>query len=400
MRKKIIIIIGILIAVLGIGYGVFNNSNFETVTTVKGENVSLKPTINANPSGGEKIDLLSGDIKNFAKLEEDFFYYYWSDYYDSESKNQIDRFAPERVKISWTSEEGAKQYTLKVATNKNMKDAKGYVTFDNSVELKNLLVNTRYYYQIVAKYDAKTVKSRIFNFVTTDTVRTVEIDGVANTRDIGGYETTDGKRVKQGMVYRGAGIAKVEVGGKVLSEITEQGKHDALYDLGIKTDLDLRGSAEAGGIMQSPLGENVNYVLINAPYYVDDTRGINAKNEEYRNGLLKELKTFVNKDNYPIYVHCSVGRDRTGTCIFLVESLLGMKEKDVKRDYYLSFFSEIGSNGILTDLDKAFTGLYDYIETGYGNGNLKKGAENFMLELGLTQDEINAIRTNLLEEAK
>ncbi len=400
MRKKIIIIVVILIAVLGIGYGVFINSNFETVTTVKGENVSLKPTINANPSGGEKIDLLSGDIKNFAKLEEDFFYYYWSDYYDSESKNQIDRFAPERVKISWTSEEGAKQYTLKVATNKNMKDAKGYVTFDNSVELKNLLVNTRYYYQIVAKYDAKTVKSRIFNFVTTDTVRTVEIDGVANTRDIGGYETTDGKRVKQGMVYRGAGIAKVEVGGKVLSEITEQGKHDALYDLGIKTDLDLRGSAEAGGIMQSPLGENVNYVLINAPYYVDDTRGINAKNEEYRNGLLKELKTFVNKDNYPIYVHCSVGRDRTGTCIFLVESLLGMKEKDVKRDYYLSFFSEIGSNGILTDLDKAFTGLYDYIETGYGNGNLKKGAENFMLELGLTQDEINAIRTNLLEEAK
>lgn len=404
MRKKIAVVAGILVAVLGIGYGVLTNANIETTVTVKGESMSLVPTISANPSGGKTVNLLSGDIFNYlnSKIEsEDSFYenYYW-DYYNSEATSQPNRFAPERVKISWKSEEGAKQYVLKVATNKDLKDAKSYVTFDKEVELKNLYANTTYYYQVVAKFEGKTVKSKIFNFKTAKMTRTVEIDGVSNTRDIGGYDTVDGKVVKQGMIYRGAGIARVEVEGKVLSEITEQGMYDALYDLGIKTDLDLRGTSEAGGITVSPLGEGVNYVLANAPYYVNDDRGINAKNEDFRKGLLKELKTFANKDNYPIYVHCSMGRDRTGTCLFLIESLLGMKENDMRFDYYLSLFSEIGAKGSLTDLDNAFKVLYIYIESVYGNGDVKKGAEAFMLELGLTQDEINSIRNIMLEEVK
>lgn len=399
MRKKIVCIFGIVVVVIALGVGIITNANMETVVTVKGENISLKQTISSEPSGGEKINLLSGDILKYASYENNYYEHFMEEF---ENGIDQDRFAPERVKISWESEEGAKQYTLKIATNKEMKNAKGYVTFENSVELKNLYANTRYYYQIVAKYDAKTVKSKIFNFVTANMTRTVEIDGVSNTRDIGGYKTTDGKyQVKQGMVYRGGGINPVTINNKVVSAITEQGLKDAVNDLGIKTELDLRGSVEAGGLEKSPLGDGVNYLLINAPYYIDTNHGINATSGGYREGLLTELQTFANKDNYPVYVHCSLGRDRTGTLIFLLEALAGMSREDIECDYYASFFSYVGTaDGGMTNVRRAFNNLYSYIEDGYGAGNLKEGAEKFVLELGLTQDEINSIRENLLEEVK
>ncbi|MBR5632533.1 MAG: tyrosine-protein phosphatase, partial [Clostridia bacterium] len=51
-----------------------------------------------------------------------------------------------------------------------------------------------------------------------------------------------------------------------------------------------------------------------------------------------------NPDNYPIYLHCSLGRDRAGTLAYLISALVGVELIDLQRDYETSFFSVTGTS--------------------------------------------------------
>lgn len=42
------------------------------------------------------------------------------------------------------------------------------------------------------------------------------------------------------------------------------------------------------------------------------------------------------QENWPVLVHCTQGKDRTGLVVLLVLGLLGVSAEDVKRDYMLS----------------------------------------------------------------
>ncbi len=128
-------------------------------------------------------------------------------------------------------------------------------------------------------------------------------------------------------------------------------------------------------------------------------------NSKYKEALATEFRTFANPDNYPIYLHCSLGRDRAGTLAFLISALLGVGESDLYRDYEMSFFSVNGwadasqGAGKFDDLSPgAFTTLYTYMLE-YGKGTLAENTELFMENyLGLTQMEIDTIRDVMLEE--
>ena len=334
-----------------------------------------QPTIEAYA----EATLLSGNVYEFSlyyqKLKS-------AEYYDG-----TDQFAPTPAKISWTAEEGAQYYTVKLSQNADLSDAMHFVTFDRTLTLKDLYMGTDYYYQIVAHYAGKTVISRIFSFQTAYLPRTVFVEGISNTRDIGGYYTQDHThRIRQGLVYRGGETEYV----------TEQGRYDFLYTYGIRTDLDLRG------LSKSPFGDAVNFVSVSAPYYMGSSTGILAA--DYRDALITEIKTFANPANYPIYVHCALGRDRTGTICFLINALCGVGEMDLYREYELSFLSERGSYGSTPQAHVAgsFTSLFNYINTypvADEGATLAERTEAFMKEqLGITQEEIDSIRSILLEE--
>lgn len=339
----------------------------------------MLPTIFASPENGQKISLLSGNIYEFASNYEK---YKANQYYDGSNQ-----FAPNPVIISWISEEGAQHFTVKLSQRADLTDAVSYVTFDNQLVLSDLFMGTHYYYQITAHFENRTVKSKIFDFETEYVTRTVNIEGLSNTRDIGGYYTEDGKyRIRQGLVYRGGETEPV----------TEQGRISFLQTFGIVTDLDLRGVAT------SPFGDAVNHVSVSAPYYVS---GNGIINPSYKQALITEIKTFANPDNYPIYVHCSLGRDRTGTLCFLISALCGVGEKELYLDYEISWFSERGCHGGFSPqsmVGGSFTELYDYINT-YPTETeaptLADRTEAFLKnELGITQEEIDTIRSILLEE--
>lgn len=359
------------------------------------------PTITATPSKDVDVNLLEGGILEYASNYEKSksANYLPADYptgygVSDNLKKRPDDYSPKALTLSWESEEGAQYYTVKLATKEDLSDAASYVTLDTSLEIPDLYVGTMYYYQIIAKFADKAVKSQIFSFKTANLIRTIYIEGVSNTRDAGGYYTVDGKRIRQGMVYRG---------GK-LEDITAAGKEKALKVYGFKTDLDLRAETTV-----SPLGASLNFVNVSGPYYVGDT-GVNSNKDSsngpwkgtYREALLKEIQTFAKPENYPIYVHCSLGRDRTGTLIFLINALCGVGEMDLYMDYEASFFSTVGCLDAQlpqTLVEGAFTTLYNHIKN-YSNGTLAQNTERFMLDLGVTQAEIDSIRSIMIEEVE
>lgn len=376
----------IVFAVMGIGCLTALATSSDTIAAVINHITHYHAAIVTSPANGEEVSLLQGAVYDVAS---DYDYTqcmtkpYWGE----------DHYAPAPLKISWECREEADYYTLILSTKKDLTDAESFVTYDTFAEVEDLYAGTDYYYQVVASYANKTIKSKISSFQTAALPRTIYIDGATNTRDLGGYVTEDGKkRVRQGMVYRGGN----------LDHITEAGVQKALYTYGIKTELDLRHTFE---ISENLLEKNgVNHINVGengAPSYVHPYNSItDPKNKEI---LAKEVRTFVDKDNYPIYVHCAIGRDRTGTICFLINALCGVTKKDLYLDYELSAMSTIGTDGEnMPDalLANYFTPMYEFIDGLEGESYADKTATFLKTYLDITDEEIEMIRANLLEEVK
>lgn len=342
---------------------------------------------------GETMTLLSGETAEFALN-----YTIGSaiNYVNGTGKVE-DRGIPKPATISWeNTRDDALYYTLRIGLECDLSDATSYLMTETTAEIDYLFAAKHYYYQIYAHYDNdEVVKSRVFDFFTTDVPRTVAVEGVTNTRDLGGRFVLGGQyQIKQGMVYRGAEV------NRSLGAITEEGKRVMVYDLGIKTDLDLRGGDVQNPTSTSPIDDSLNYIHVEAPWYS------HIYNSKYKEALATEFRTFANPDNYPIYLHCSVGRDRAGTLSGLLAALVGVEEIDLFRDYEMSFFSRVGlvdasqAAGQHADLVKNFTLTLNYIKDTYPADTLMDSVERFVVEyLGITKAEVNSIRNILWEEA-
>lgn len=295
--------------------------------------------------------------------------------------------------LKWISYEDVSSYTVVVGTKADLSDGITYISDDCTLELMNLLADTDYYWTV----SADSYTSPIQTFHTADTVRTLTIEGITNTRDGGGWDTEDGGKIKQGMYYRGGQLEQ----SNDVTGITEEGKQFMLNQLGIKADLDLRG--DQGG---SALGQTVNYLPYSAPYYWGGNTGIGPDMEEhYRVALANAVRSFANADNYPMYVHCSLGRDRTGTVCFLINALCGVTEQDLYLDYEMSMLSSCTKvdDYATTFVGHNFTGLYNgilgYAESAGKTGcSIKEAVEYYLINrLGITQSEIANIRNLLVE---
>ena len=293
---------------------------------------------------------------------------------------QKDQYYRSATILKWKCFDNSDDVTVYVGTNGSLVGAAEYTVAASNLVLNNLLPDTTYYWKVVSDDS----ESAVFTFETADTIRTLTIDGVSNTRDIGGYDVGVDSRIKYGMVFRG---------GKV-DGIPDASKSILLDELGVQTDLDLRGN---GGV--SPLGNTVNYYSYSAPYYWNSTRGINAAS--YRAALVNEIRVFADPSNYPIYTHCSIGRDRTGTLIMLISGLCGVSKSDIFLDYEISFLSAIGTSGnnLTTEVmvGNNFSVLYDQVQNYAPSGTFADACEAFMLDLGITQSEIDTIRATLIE---
>ena len=327
-----------------------------------------------SPKNNEKISLANECLTD---LTENYVPSYAERYNLGE-----DIFFMQGLTLKWEGDKEFNAYMVCLSTQKDFSDAVQFHTQNTQLALKDLLVNTQYFWRVSALYNDKMEHSPVYTFTTKDTPRTIDMEGVSNSRDLGGRSLPNGKKFRQGMVYRG---------GR-LDEITEKGKLDAKEKYGIKTDLDLRNFAEGTAGQVSPLGKEIHYVHINAsPYYLGGETGIDV--ETNKPTLAAAIKTFAKADNYPIYVHCSLGRDRTAAVCMLIEGLLGVCKRDMMIDYETSFLSKMGSLDGQTagKMQEIFSRTYDYMAT-HQQDNFALACETYLLQAGVTAEEIANIR--------
>ncbi len=363
MKKVIKIIIAFLLVagVLSVAgyYGIFR-SRIKLISPIQGDIT---------------VSIVNKDIQSF--LDENYTNETCEKYYMPD----VMHYEPEYVTFSWKGN----ATELILSENKDFADSRSYHVEGNEFKIRGLKANTDYYW----KMKNEDTESEVSYFKTEDRVRTIFVEGVTNTRDMGNWPLyDDGKeigRMKQGVLFRTAAPEK----------ITEAGKEYMKNELKIKTELDLRATTEIEG----RYFEDINYINISAPQYAENGIFDTRQAETVRS----ILSVFAEEENYPISFHCAVGRDRTGTLAFLLGGLCGMSEDDLSREYDLSFFAatekvqHFPTTMHKNCFDKLLNRMSSYKDS---NKSLSYNIEQYMLDIGLTEEAIAGIRDNLIEPAQ
>lgn len=119
-------------------------------------------------------------------------------------------YYPAKVRLAWTwkDESGVRpKFTVQVFRKPDNVPVFLTDTVEHEVELDNLEIAREYGWMVVAQQLGQVVSVAMGNFTTEDRApRLVRIPGVPNVRDLGGRIGLDGRRVRQGLILRTAGL--------------------------------------------------------------------------------------------------------------------------------------------------------------------------------------------------
>lgn len=242
-------------------------------------------------------------------------------------------------------------------------------------------------------------ESEIASFKTEDFApRWMAIEGrVGNMRDLGGRKTVDGRRVKQGMIYRGQGLNDNSTTGEIRgrNRLTAADVEYMTGTLGIKTDLDQRSPGEVADMTASPLGPSVKWIHNSSSCYA----GIFL--EDGKKAMAKNFRVFCDPANYPIYFHCIGGADRAGSLAYTLNGILGVERHLLNTDWESTFYPTLPE--MRSDYkDHTFWCGEWHFDDGfakYGDANTSwnKRIELYLLDCGVTMEEIEKFRSIMLE---
>jgi len=178
-------------------------------------------------------------------------------------------------------------------------------------------------------------------------VRRPVVEGCPNLRDLGGYQTTDGRRIKWGQIFRSSNLGRM----------TDKGLGQ-LKRLGINLVCDFRTEAETRKLPNRfPDSEAVGYVRLPIQHGEFEPTSVFDRikkgdcdwiSEDFMiQGYIESvdrctdvwarLFTLLSEPrNRPLLFHCTGGKDRTGAAAALVLLALGMPTETVVADYSLS----------------------------------------------------------------
>ena len=171
--------------------------------------------------------------------------------------------------------------------------------------------------------------------------RDIRLEGASNLRDLGGWPTRDGRRVRRGQVFRSAALH-----GVTASDIA------ALKALGVRHVVDFRGDGERAR-WPTKMTEGVTiHELTIAPTIgaslADLVADPNSTGEDVVRVMRQAYGSYIDDWHHryaalfdlllaeapaPVLFHCTAGKDRTGVAAMLILAALGVDEAVIERDY-------------------------------------------------------------------
>ena len=265
----------------------------------------------------------------------------------------------------------------------------------------------RYYYSLV--YDNK--------YRVKVASRNVNIPGVQNFRDLGGYRSSEsGKNVRWGMLYRSAFI-----------ENPGPSAVKGLKNIGIKTFVDLRTKNVGDDTLHQLAGANVvrnplnitvlDSLLDKIQKGTIDSKQVDEKVKHFNRQLVNSYQSefrqlfdmLLEPENYPVVIFCSSGNCRTGFASSLVLTALGVDDNVIMQDFRLSndYYNIPQASFYAYKLparsQEAVTSLYTAKEIflNAARAEMKKISGDtptyLQKQIGLSEEEIDKLRRILLE---
>ncbi|MEZ3161147.1 family 1 glycosylhydrolase [Microbacterium sp. BWT-B31] len=165
----------------------------------------------------------------------------------------------------------------------------------------------------------------------------IDLPGVRNARGLGGLRTVDGRSVKDGVVYRSAGLHKLDDAGR-----------ESLEALGVTTVLDLRGEDEVRRAPDQIGAVRLVHVPLHTPRRTGAGAAVGAAADAGAAYTLRDVYQEIVNERGPALVtgirevaaaegallaHCTAGKDRTGVFIAVLLAALGVRDDDIVRTY-------------------------------------------------------------------
>lgn len=310
---------------------------------------------------------------------------------------------PKPVTIKW-NEAATSTATVTILAEDRATEVWTQTVSSNSTscDIYNLIPGETYYctveangvYLLKGKFET-TGRRRMIMVSTTQSQ-----DHGNNCRDLGGLKTTDGRRIKYGMIFRGTnldgtkktqnGVAvDVPIDNYVAPNDSEQGLLANYLNIGY--DIDLR----AGGTSAFLSKYNVKYVYGNMQPYLSDVSSTDKATTTIQ-GFFDAAAA-----GKASYFHCAIGSDRTGFWGLLIEGLLGVSVKDCSIDFELTSFyntRERTNTGYLfyqgmENSSGSFKGFANY-----EGASFQEKVAKYVKSLGFTDTQIEAFQNAVLED--
>jgi protein-tyrosine phosphatase len=246
--------------------------------------------------------------------------------------------------------------------------------------------------------------------------RHVEFEACFNFRDLGGYETADGRTVRWNVLYRSDTLHRFTA-----SDL------DTFNSLGLRTVIDLRSATEIDdyGRLEGaddeltwhhvPMLDKVKL----APRDDQDSPPLVPTPMAPGEGYVYIVETFGDSvasvfsllagDALPAVFHCTAGKDRTGIVAAMLLDVLGVDDEIIASDYVLTELARPRTAAWIEENEPAFAAwmaqvppehrvvTHDMI-TGFLAGLRSKygSPAEFLLEHGVTHDQLDTLRSRLL----
>lgn len=171
-------------------------------------------------------------------------------------------------------------------------------------------------------------------------------------------------------------------------------------EAGIKTILNLANSPQT-------LAESMRAPNCRSPYYrsvwrsggvVSEALPAVFERQSFRAGLARQLRFLVSRPG-PYLVHCAEGKDRSGFVCFLLAALAGATRDELQSDYgesYVNYYHLVPGDETYTHyVPAAIRYFLRVIGAPKDSAAPRAEAERYVLSLGLTADELTALKACL-----